>query len=103
MYVLFRVAIMTNKLYSMYFKMGQSMPNGAMLPTIEFVYYYAEHLLLTLITLSFQLLNLQKNLKFNLFSQTAPMVKIDFARLDMLCLEQWLLNLPSLFYVFKVI
>ena len=60
MYALFRVAIMTNKLYSMYFKMGQSMPNGAMLPTIEFVYYYAEHLLLTLITLSFELLNLPK-------------------------------------------
>ena len=37
MYALFRVAIMTNKLYSMYLKMGQSMPNGAMLPTIEFV------------------------------------------------------------------
>ena len=68
MYALFIVAIMTNKLYSMYFKMGQSMlrsslwsmPNRAMLPTIELLYYYAEHLLLTLITLSFELLNLPK-------------------------------------------
>ena len=53
MYALFRVAIMTNKLYSMYFKMGQSMPNGAMLSAVD--------LLLTLITLSFELLNLQQN------------------------------------------
>ena len=59
MYALFRVAIMTNKLYSMYLKMGQSMTNGAILSAIEFVYYYTEHLLLTLITLSFELLNLQ--------------------------------------------
>ena len=73
MYALFRVAIMTNKLYSMYFKMDQSMSNRAMLPIIEFVYYYAEHLLLTLITLSFELLfNLQKNSKNLICSLKLP-------------------------------
>ena len=64
----------------MYFKMGQSMPNGAMLPIIEFVYYYREHLLWTLITLSFELLNLQKNSENLICSLKAYLVEPQWPR-----------------------